>query len=63
MDPKVAPLGMLPMGLALALMDDPAALRAFSQLSPTRQNRVIAAARRAQSPEELLRLLDGLDSR
>ena len=63
MDPKVAPLGMLPMGLALALMDDPASLRALSQLSPTRQHRVIAAARRAHSPEELRRLLDGLDSR
>lgn len=63
MDPRVAPLGLLPMGLALALMEDQSALRAFSQLSPVRQNQLIAAARRVRSRDELNQLLKGLGSR
>lgn len=62
MDPQVAPLGMLPLGLANALMENPAARNAFSQLSPARQNRLISAARRAQSRQELGLLLEGLDN-
>lgn len=62
MDPQVAPLGMLPLGLANALMEDPAARSAFAQLSPARQNRLIAAVRRASSPQELDQLLKGLGS-
>ena len=62
MDPQVAPLGMLPLGLATALMEDPAARNAFSSLSPARQNQLIAAARRAQSRQELGQLLKGLDN-
>ncbi len=60
MDPRVAPLGLLPMGLALALMEDQPALRAFSQLSPVRQNQLIAAARRVRSRDELNQLLKEL---
>ena len=62
MDPQVAPLGMLPLGLANALMENPAARNAFSLLSPARQNRLISAARRAQSRQELGQLLEGLDN-
>ena len=62
MDPQVAPLGMLPLGLANALMEDPAARNVFAQLSPARQNRLISAARRAQSQQELGQLLRGLGS-
>lgn len=58
MDPQVAPLGMLPLGLAQVLIENPAARNAFAQLSPARQNRLISAARRARSRQELNRLLD-----
>lgn len=60
MDPQVAPMGMLPMGLAMALMEDPTARSAFAQLSPARQNQLISAARRAGSQQELRQLLNGL---
>lgn len=57
MDPQIAPMGMLPLELAIALLENPAAWARFSNLSPTRQNRLIASARRARSPGELQRLL------
>lgn len=60
MDPKIAPLGLLPQGLARALIDDPAARRQFAQLSPVRQNRLISAARRARSPQEVRSLLEAM---
>ncbi len=62
MDPQVAPLGLLPLGLATALMENPNARNAFSQLSPARQNQLISAARRARTPQELNELLTGLGS-
>lgn len=60
MDPFTAPLGSLPVGLAMAMAQDPAAMKAFANLSPSRQKEIIRAARLVRSHGEMVGLVMGL---
>lgn len=62
MDPHVAPLGSLPVGLAMALAENPAALSAFSALSPARQRQIISSARLTRSRDEIQQLVHSLST-
>lgn len=57
---NVAPLGSLPVGLAMAIAENPKALHAFSALSLAEQNRLIRSARLARSRDEMQALVQGL---
>ena len=60
MKQSAAPLGSLPVGLAMAMAQDPAAMKAFANLSPSRQKEVIRAARLVRSHGEMVGLVLGL---
>ena len=55
-----SPLGSLPVGLAMAMAQDPNALQAFSNLSPARQKEIIRAARLVRNHGEMVGLVLGL---
>lgn len=55
-----APLSSLPVGLAMAMAQDPEAMQAFSNLSPARQKDIIRAARLVRSHGEMVGLVLGL---
>lgn len=55
-----APLGSLPVGLAMAMAQDPKAIQAFATLSPARQKEIIRAARLVRSHGEMVGLVLGL---
>lgn len=60
MEQFTAPLGSLPVGLAMAMAQDPAAMKAFSNMSPSRQKEIIRAARLVRSHGEMVGLVLGL---
>lgn len=55
-----APLSSLPIGLAMAMAQDPEAMQAFGKLSPARQKEIIRAARLVRSHGEMVGLVIGL---
>ncbi|MCD8295123.1 MAG: YdeI/OmpD-associated family protein [Clostridia bacterium] len=60
MDSNAAPLGTLPVGLAMALAENPQAMAAFSRLPLTEQDQMIHRAHLARSKDEMHALVAGL---
>ena len=55
-----SPLGALPVGLAMAMAQNPDAMKTFANLSPARQKDIIRAARLVRSHGEMVGLVLGL---
>ena len=50
----------LPLGFSFALAQNPNAMKAFSNLSPTKQTEVLQKARAVSSKDEMQSLVSGL---